>query len=121
VIARAIVFAIALVAGCAATRSGPSKKQLEYVKAHPLSADEERRLYAREAMRGDTIDRVRVTFDDCDWERTRVEGDLTIWSVHVHIDSRPIRVTTDRLEGVPAGGSALLTFERDRLKSALIL
>ena len=57
--ARAIVLSIALVLpACAATRSGPTKKQTEYLKAHPLSPDDERRLYAREARRGDTIDRV---------------------------------------------------------------
>jgi hypothetical protein len=116
-----LIVAIALCAGCAATRSGPSAKQLEYLKVHPLSPDEERRLYAREAMRGDTLDRVRVTFDDCDWEKTRSDGSLTIWSVHVHIDARPIRITTDKLEEVPAGGNVLLTFDRDLLQSALIL
>jgi hypothetical protein len=120
--ARAIVVAIALsLAACAATRSGPTKKQSEYLKAHPLSPDEERRLYAREAKRGDTIDRVRVTFDGCDFERTTVEGALSIWQVHVPIDERPIRVITDKLEEVPAGGSAMLTFKNDRLESALVL
>ena len=118
-IARAIVIAIALT-GCAATRSGPSKMQLEYLKTHPLSPDEEQRLYAREAKTGDTIDRVRVTFDDCDWEKTRTDGDLTIWKVHVHIDARPIRLDTDKLEEVAAGGDVMLTFERDRLKSAIV-
>jgi hypothetical protein len=119
--AGAIVLAIALAAGCAASRSGPSAKQLEYVKAHPLSPDEERRLYAREAQRGDTIDRVRVTFDDCDFDRAHVEGDLAVWKVRCPIDARPIRVITDTLEDVAPGTSVMLTFERDRLKSALIL
>lgn len=94
--------------------------QLEYVKTHPLSPDEERRLYAREARRGDTIDRVRVTFDDCDWEKTRTDGELTVYSVHVHIDARPIRLDTDKLEEVAPGGTAMLTFERDKLKSAMV-
>ena len=66
--ARAIVAAIALFAStfaaCAATRSGPSRAQLHYLKAHPLSPDEERRFYAREAQAGDTIDRVIATFDE---------------------------------------------------------
>jgi hypothetical protein len=119
--AGAIVLLIALAAGCAASRSGPSKAQLGYVKAHPLSPDEERRLYAREAKRGDTLDRVRVTFDGCDFERATVEGDLAVWKVHVPIDAQPIRVVTDKLEDVAAGGAALLTFERDRLESAVIL
>jgi hypothetical protein len=120
--ARAIVIAIALcLAACAAARSGPTKKQTEYLKAHPLSPDEERRLYAREAQRGDTIDRVRVTFDGCELERTTVDGALSIWRVHVPIDERPIRVITDKLEEVPAGGSAMLTFKNDRLDSALAL
>ena len=120
--ARAIVVAIALcLAACAAARSGPTKTQTEYLKAHPLSPDEERRLYAREAQRGDTIDRVRVTFDGCELERTTVDGPLSIWKVHVPIDERPIRVISDKLEEVPAGGSAMLTFKNDRLDSALAL
>ena len=120
--ARAIVVTIALVLpACAATRSGPTKKQTEYLKAHPLSPDDERRLYAREARRGDTIDRVVVTFDGCDFERTSAEAALSVWKVHVPIDGRPIRVVTDKLEDVPAGGSAMLTFRNDRLESALIL
>jgi len=120
--ARAIVAAIALsLAACAATRSGPTKKQTEYLKAHPLSPDDERRLYAREARRGDAIDRVVVTFDGCDFERTSAEAALSVWKVHVPIDGRPIRVVTDKLEDVPAGGSAMLTFRNDRLESALIL
>ena len=119
--AGAIVVALALLVACAAARSGPTKKQTEYLKAHPLSADEERRLYAREAKRGDTIDRVRVTFDGCDFERSTVEGELAIWKVHVPIDARPIRLVTDKLEDVAAGGAALLTFERDQLKSAIVL
>jgi hypothetical protein len=119
---RAIVAAIALsLTACAATRSGPTKKQTEYLKAHPLSPDEERRLYAREAKRGDTIDRVVVTFDGCDFERTTVEGDLSIWKVHVPVDGRPIRLITDKLEDVPAGGSAMLTFKSDRIERALVL
>lgn len=121
--ARAIGLAVVALAlsGCAATRSGPSRKQLEYVKAHPLSPDEERRLYAREARRGDTIDRVRVTFDDCDLERQEVSGDLAIWRLHVPIDAREVRIDTDKLESVSPGGAALLTFEHERLKSALVL
>ena len=120
--ARAIVVTIALVLpACAATRSGPTKAQQGYIKTHPLSPDEERRLTAREAKRGDTIDRVRVTFDGCDFERTTAEGDLAVWQVHVPIDARPIRVITDKLEEVPPGGGALLTFKKDRLESALIL
>lgn len=118
--ARLAVVALALTA-CAASRSGPSKKQLEYLKAHPLSPDEERRLYAREAKRGDTIDRVRVTFDDCDFERQDVSGEIAVWRVHVPIDAREIRFDTDKLETVGAGGSALLTFERERLKMVVVL
>ena len=120
--ARAIALTIALVLpACAATRSGPTKAQLGYLKTHPLSPDEERRLYAREARRGDTIDRVRVTFDGCGFERASVDGALSVWRVHVPIDERPIRVTTDKLEDVPAGGDVMLTFDHDRLQSALIL
>ena len=120
--ARAIVVAIALaLTACAAARSGPTKKQTEYLKAHPLSPEEERRLFAREAKRGDTIDRVRVTFDGCDFERTSSEGALSVWRVHVPIDERPIRLITDKLEEVAAGGAAMLTFKNDLLESALIL
>jgi hypothetical protein len=118
--AGAIVLLIAL-CSCAAARSGPTKKQTEYLKAHPLSADDERRLYAREARRGDTIDRVRVTFDGCGFERTSVDGALSVWTVHVPIDERPIRVVTDKIEDVPAGGSLMLTFRNERLDSALVL
>ncbi len=117
----AIVLSIALLAGCAATRSGPTKAQLGYEKAHPLSPDEQRRLYAREAKRGDTLDRVLVTFDGCDFERSATDGDLAIWKVHVPIDQRPIRLDTDKLEEVAAGGAAMLTFERGRLKTVLVL
>jgi len=120
--ARAIVVTIALVlSACAATRSGPTKAQQGYIKTHPLSPDEERRLTAREAKRGDTIDRVRVTFDGCDLERTSVDGALSVWKVHVPIDERPIRLVTDKLEEVAAGGAAMLTFKSDRLESALLL
>ncbi|MGZ3428134.1 MAG: hypothetical protein ACXVCV_15870 [Polyangia bacterium] len=119
--AGALAVALALVVSCAAERSGPSKTQLGYLKTHPLSPDEERRLYAREAQRGDTIDRVRVTFDGCDLERVDASGELAVWKVHVPIDGRPIRVITDKLEEVAAGGAAMLTFERDRLKSAVVL
>jgi hypothetical protein len=119
--AGALFAALALVPACAATRSGPTKKQTEYLKAHPLSADEERRLYAREAKRGDTIDRVRVTFDGCDFERATVEGELAIWKVHVPIDAPAIRVVTDKLEEIPAGGAAMLTFRRDQLERVIIL
>ncbi len=118
--AGVIVLSIAL-AACAATRSGPSKMQLEYMKAHPLSADEEQRLYAREARRGDTIDRVRVTFDDCNWDRQQVDGSIAIWKVHVPVDVRPIRLDTDKLEEVRPGNDAVLTFDGDRLKSAFII
>ena len=120
--ARAIVVAIALcLAACAATRSGPTKAQLGYLKTHPLSADEERRLYAREAKAGDTLDRVIVTFDGCGFEKLAVDGALTSWKVHVPIDQRPIRVITDKLEDIPGGGDVMLMFEHDRLKSALPL
>ena len=119
---RAIVLGIALaLAACAATRSGPSKAQLGYLKTHPLSPDEERRLYAREAKAGDTLDRVIVTFDGCSFEKASSDGALAVWKVHVPIDERPIRVTTDKLEEIPAGGDVMLTFDHDRLKSALPL
>ncbi len=108
--ALVVAVALALVCSCAASRSGPTKAQLGYLKTHPLSPDEERRLYAREAKRGDTIDRVRVTFDGCDLERATVEGDLAVWKVHVPIDGQPIRVVTDKLEDIAAGGAAMLTF-----------
>ncbi len=116
-----VVVAIAHLSACAATRSGPTRAQTEYLKVHPLSPDEERRLYAREAQRGDTLDRVRVTFDGCVFERATADGALAVWKVHVPIDERPIRVTTDKIEDIPAGGDVMLTFENDRLKSALPL
>jgi hypothetical protein len=119
--AGALVVALVLFSGCAASRSGPTKTQTGYLKAHPLTPDEERRLYAREAQRGDTLDRVRVTFDGCGFERTTVEGDLAVWTVHVPIDARAIRVTTDKLEDVAPGGGVMLTFKRDRLESAVVL
>jgi hypothetical protein len=120
--ARAIVVTIALVLpACAATRSGPTKAQQGYIKTHPLSPDEERRLTAREAKRGDTIDRVRVTFDGCDFERATVEGELAVWRVHVPIDQQPIRVDTDKLIEISAGSDVMLTFKRDALESALAL
>ena len=119
---RAIVLAIALgLAGCAATRSGPSKAQLAYVKTHPLAPDEERRLYAREAKTGDTIDRVIVTFDGCAFEKATSDGTLAVWKVHVPIDQPPIRIVTDKLQDIPAGTDVMLTFDHDRLKSALPL
>ncbi len=118
----AIVLSIALaLSACAAQRSGPSKAQLGYLKTHPLSPDEERRLYAREAKAGDTIDRVIVTFDGCAFEKATSDGALAVWKVHVPIDQRPIRVTTDALVEIPAGGDVMLTFDHDRLKSALPL
>ena len=110
-----------LLSACAAARSGPTPAQLGYLKTHPLPPDEERRLYAREAMRGDTLDRVRVTFDGCRFDKESVDGALAVWRVHVPIDERPIRVTTDHIEDVPAGADVLLTFDHDRLKSALVL
>lgn len=106
---------------CAATRTGPTRAQQGYLKTHPLSPDEERRLVAREVQRGDTIDRVRVTWDGCDFERASSEGELAIWRVHVPIDQPPIRVVTDKLEDIPAGGSAMLTFKNDRLDRVMIL
>jgi hypothetical protein len=119
---RAVVLAIALVLpACAATRTGPSKAQLGYLKTHPLTPDEERRLYAREAQRGDSIDRVIVTFDGCQFERASSDGDLVIWKVHVPIDERPIRLLTDKLEEIAAGGAAMLTFKGDKLERALVL
>ncbi|HXU73915.1 MAG TPA: hypothetical protein VN947_31560 [Polyangia bacterium] len=118
--ALALVLGLALPA-CAATRTGPTKAQQGYLKTHPLSPDEERRLTAREAQRGDTLDRVRVTWDGCDFERASHEGDLAIWRVHVPIDQPPIRVVTDKLEDIPSGGSALLTFKNDRLDRVTIL
>jgi hypothetical protein len=118
----AISFGIALViAGCAASHSGPSKIQHEYVKAHPLSPDEQRRLYAREAKAGDTLDRVRVTFDDCEFYRRSVEGELSVWGVRVPMEARPVRLNLEKLEEIGPGGSALLTFEHDRLKTAIVL
>ncbi|HEY2747440.1 MAG TPA: hypothetical protein VGL86_22610 [Polyangia bacterium] len=120
--ARAIVVTIALLStACAATRSGPTKAQLGYLKAHPLAPDEERRLYAREAQRGDTLERVLATFDGCDVERATAEGDLAVWRVHVPIDARPIRVITDKLEEIGAGGAVMLTFKQGRLDRALVL
>jgi hypothetical protein len=95
--------------------------QLEYVKAHPLSPDEERRLYAREAKRGDTVDRVRVTFDGCSFGRERVDGPISIWRVEIPIDARSIRIDTDHLVEVLPGAAALLTFKNDKLESALVL
>jgi hypothetical protein len=121
--ARAIALGVVALAllGCAASRSGPSKIQIEYLKAHPLSPDEERRLYAREARRGDTVDRVRVTFDDCTFERAQVSGDIAVWRVHVPIDAREIRIDTDKLEVVGPGSDAMLTFRGEKLESAVIL
>ena len=117
--ARAIVLPIALcLTACAATRSGPTKAQQGYVKTHPLSPDEERRLYAREAKRGDTIDRVRVTFDGCDFERANVEGGLAVWRVHIPIDQQPIRIDTDKLVEFAPGSDVMLTFRRDALERA---
>ena len=118
----ALSFGIVLaLVGCAATRSGPTKAQIGYLKTHPLSPDEERRLYAREAKAGDTLDRVMVTFDGCSFEKATSDGALAVWKVHVPIDQQPIRVTTDKLEEIPAGGDVMLTFDHDRLKSALPL
>jgi hypothetical protein len=116
-----VCLTIALATGCASTRSGPTPRQSEYLKAHPLSPDEERRLYAREVRRGDTLDRVLVTLDGCGFERQHVEGSLSIWRVQVPIDARPIRLDTDKLEEVQPGSSVLLTFDHDLLKSALNL
>jgi hypothetical protein len=62
---------------------------------------------------------VRVTCDDCDFDLVSREGDLTIWSVHVPIDARPLRVITQNLDEISPGSNAQLTFERDRLKSFL--
>jgi hypothetical protein len=119
--ARALAVVVTVAgAGCAASRSGPSPAQSNYIKAHALSEPERLRLAAREARRGDTLERVRITFDDCDWEQQRVDGAEGMWRVHVPIDARPIRVVTDKLEEIAPGGSALLTFERDLLKSVLI-
>jgi hypothetical protein len=116
-----IVLAVTLLGlACAATRSGPSRKQQEYLKAHPLSPDEERRLFAREAKLGDTIDRVRVTCDDCNFEPAASEGDLSLWAVHVPIDARPFRLFLQKLDEVQPGGDAQLTFQDGKLKSALI-
>jgi hypothetical protein len=107
--------------GCAATSSGPSRKQQEYMKAHPLSPDEERRLAAREAKAGDTIDRVRVTCDDCNFELATTEGDLSVWRVHVPIDARPFRVFWQKLDEIQPGSDAQLTFMRGKLLSVLVL
>ena len=118
----ALSFGIALVlVGCAAGHSGPSQTQLGYLKAHPLSPDEERRLYAREAKTGDTLERVKVTYDDCEFYRRTVEGDLSVWGVHVPMEARPVRVDTGKLEEIGPGGSALLTFDHERLKSVIVL
>lgn len=112
---------IILLSGCAATRSGPSQLQREYVKAHPLSPAEQQRLYAREAQRGDTIDRVRVTCDDCGFERQTVDGAIAVWRVHLPIDVRPFRLVLDTLAEVAPGSDVLLTFKSDRLDSAVVL
>lgn len=118
----AVSFGVVLVlSGCAATRSGPSKSQAEYAKAHSLSPDDERRLYAREVRRGDAIELVRVIFDGCELERTSVDGDISVWKLHVPIDERGVRVVLDKIEEIHAGGAAMLTFRHDRLESALVL
>jgi hypothetical protein len=64
---------------------------------------------------------VRVTFDGCDFERATAEGELSVWKVHVPIDQRPIRIDTDKLVEIAAGGDVMLTFKRDALESALSL
>ena len=64
---------------------------------------------------------MRVTFDGCGFERTTVEGDLSVWKVHVPIDQQPIRIDTDKLIEVSAGSDVMLTFRRDALESALPL
>lgn len=107
--------------GCAAQRSGPSALQRQYLAAHPLPPDEAARLAAREARRGDTLDRVRATFDDCDWEEQERDGELAIWRVHLPVDVRPARLDLDRIDEVPPGADVLLTFRRDRLERAMIL
>ena len=91
------------------------------MKAHPLSPDETRRLAAREAKAGDTIDRVRVTCDDCDFDEADRQGDLSVWHVHVPIDARPFRVIWEKLDEIQPGGDAQLTFIGGRLKSVLLL
>ena len=76
----------------------------EYLKTHPLVA---RRGAPSVRARGPARRHHRsraVTFDGCDFERATVDGELTVWKVHVPIDERPIRVITDKLEEVPAGG-----------------
>jgi len=103
---------------CAATRSGPSQKQQAYLTAHPLSPDEQRRLFAREIKAGDTLDRVRVTCDDCNFELATSEGDLSVWHVHLPIDVRPLRLFLEKLDEIAPGKDVELTFERGKLKSA---
>lgn len=90
------------------------------MQAHPLSPDEERRLFAREAKAGDTIDRVRVTCDDCYFELAATQGDLSVWRVHLPIDARPFRVICEKLDEIAPGNDAQLTFERGKLKSAIV-
>jgi len=41
--------------------------------------------------------------------------------VFVPIDAAAIRVITDKLEEIPAGGSAMLVFKNGKLESALPL
>jgi hypothetical protein len=37
------------------------------------------------------------------------------------MEARPVRLNLEKLEEIGPGGSALLTFEHDRLKTAIVL
>ncbi len=64
---------------------------------------------------------MRVTCDDCVFERVNVDRELTVWRVHVPVDARPFRVITNKLEEIAPGNDAQLVFSSDRLKSLLAL
>ncbi|MDB4968407.1 MAG: hypothetical protein JWN44_4096 [Myxococcales bacterium] len=116
-----VAITVALSVGGCANTAGSTKGQRTYAKSHTLSTDEKGRMYSREGKRGDTLDRLRMVFDDCEFARRALDGDLSVWMVHVPVGSRAIRLDTDKLEEVGPGGTALLTLDHDRLKTAVVL
>ncbi len=114
----ALLYGLVVIGGCAAPHE-LTLKQGEFVAAHPeLTYPDFERLKERQVLVGDTLERVKDTWDGAEFELMKEDGTLAIYRVHVPIDVRPIYMAH---EVADEEGWVMLTFDRQVLKSYYFL
>ena len=108
---------IFLVAGCATP--SVSREAREYIAHRPqLTAAEIDRIYQRTLMVGDPRDRLEAAYSGCEIERVSASDLVEVFRVHVPLGERAIGIGNETVE---EGGELMITFERHRLRSFLVL